>query len=317
MGNKDDQKDRLQDEESNTRQRRGYFSPLYSLFESESEMVTPGGHHSGDTNGFENQDDDSSIDSLYKTEMDMAGAGGYEHDDSSSRGTSCYGSSFDSSFKFPVAMTASEGHQHGGSVGEETGVRDCSMDGLFGSETEMKTAKTPSAHQYQKPTHKMRDGQNHSCCTDSLFESDTSSGDTSRDHSIEAEIVFTYDLPYVPQTAGEIPELPKRSPELTELTRPLVEIDENDFSRALYASRKQFEQERKYWDMKMNPDARRREHVAYPGKREKKREMRKARREASSPGHEGRKQQKLKLRVRKEAERLKRSIEEKGQGKEV
>ncbi len=128
---------------------------------------------------------------------------------------------------------------------------------------------------------------------------------------MEAEMVFAYNLPDVPRTAGEIPEVPQIPFRRVEHVDGLPAIDENDFTRAVRANRKGFEQERCHWDLKTRPEARRRVHDECMNGWKRKRNAKKAKKMARAPSHEARRLGKLKMRVRSEVERLKRSMEEK------
>ncbi len=163
----------------------------------------------------------------------------------------------------------SEGSQDDGWDEIDTGPRYSDpMPSFFGWKTE-RTSSGPRAHRFEY-------SKNHTCCSDSVFESDDSDWDMSRDHSMEAEMVFAYNLPNVPRTVGEIPEVPPVPFTPTEHVGGLPEIDDNSFARAVRANRKGFEQERRRWDLKTRPAARRRVHVAYMHGRERKRNAKEA-----------------------------------------
>lgn len=174
---------------------------------------------------------------------------------------------------------------------------------FFGSEAD-RTSGVPQARVFEY-------SKNHTCGSDSVFESDNSDWDMSRDHSLEAEMVHAHDLPDVPRTAGEILEVPQRPFRPLEQPVGLPEIDEDEFARAVRTNRKGFEQDRRHWDLKTRPEARRRVHIDYVKERERKRNAKNAKKMARSPSHEARRLGKLKITVRREAERLKRSMEEK------
>ena len=245
-------------------------------FEYEALMARPGGHRHGVSESGEIQDDDCSLDACPESESESA------------TGTS-------------------EGSQDDGWDEIETGPSHSdAMASIVESEVEQTTGG--------RQTHMFVYSEKHTCCSDSVFESNDSCWDMSRDHSMEAEIVFAYDLPDVPRTAGEIPEVPQIPFKPVEHVGALPEIDEDDFARAVYANRKGFEQERRRWDLKMRPEARRRVHIEYINERERRRNAKNARKMARSPSHERKRLGKLTLRVRREAERLKGSIEEKGKG---
>ncbi|ERF69932.1 hypothetical protein EPUS_05476 [Endocarpon pusillum Z07020] len=251
---------------------REYFKEF--CFQYEALMASPGGHRHGVSEGGKIQDDDYSLDTCSESGSDSA------------TGTS-------------------KGSQDDG--WDEIETVPCYSDAVAGI-VESEAEQTPGGRQ----AHKFGYSENHTCCSDSVFEFNDSYWDMSRDHSMEAEIVSAYDLPDVPRTAGEISEVPQIPFKPVEQVGVLAEIDEDDFARAVYANRKGFEQERRRWDVKMRPEATRRVHIEYTNGRAMKRNAKNARKTARSPSHERERLGKLTLRVKREAERSMRSIKEKG-----
>jgi hypothetical protein len=243
----------------------------------------------------------SELNKLFKSESAMEIDGGHQHQQSDNKHSQGKDSSLDALIQSNSAIMT-QGQPQNQINSRKFQNQDSSLDAVFESQDE----NAPSVHQQQQSKH---GSKSHSCGTDSIFESDNSLWDTLRDHSMDAEIVATYDLSDIPKMAGEIPEIPNGLLELKELGEQLPEINENDFARALCDNRDEFERDRIYWTMQLE---RRKVHVAYFGKLEKKREARELKKQSRSPRHEAKRLQKKTTRIRKEVERVDRSIQEKG-----
>lgn len=159
----------------------------------------------------------------------------------------CHECSKEFCIEYETLMARPGGHRHGVSENGEMQDHDCSLDACSEFESESATGtsegsqddgwdeietivesqaeQTPSERQ----VHNFVYSENHT------FESNDSGWDMSRDHSMEAEIVSAYELPDVPRTASEIPEVPQIPFKPGEHVAVLPEIDEADFARAVYA----------------------------------------------------------------------------------
>lgn len=199
----------------------------------------------------------------------------------------------------------------------ETSSGHPTTDSLLTAQSEEGSEKSASVHRQLTSSRQAHNSKTHSCCTDSIWESDTSYWDTSRDHDMEAEIVFAYDLPNIPRNFAELPEQPTSFYELEDHPGELPPIDAEDFARAFRQNRQYHEQQVKHWrDRIIRRGAanwqRTKLHIAYIQKREARRKAREDKKKGRSPSHEERRLQKKRMRIRQERERMDRSIEEKG-----
>jgi hypothetical protein len=181
-----------------------------------------------------------SMHSLFESETRFVVDTGRQHNESTEQDIKPHYCSVDSLFESKPGLTTYNGRQHCESNGWRSKGHDSSKPK---SEPKKEDDSLPSVQQHQ-PSHQFEYSQSHSCCTDSVLESDTSHWDTSRDHSLEAEIVFAYDLPDVPRTAAEMLKLPTGSYRRDEHSPQLSEIDENDFARWFNDKREERQKER-------------------------------------------------------------------------
>jgi hypothetical protein len=257
------------------------------------------------------------MDSLFESEIVLFAQGGHPHNECQGKqgqqDIKLHYYSVDSLFESGPSLMTYNGHQHCESNGWRSKGHDSSKSK---SEPKKEADSLPSVQQHQ-PSYQFEYSQKHSCCTDSVLESDTSHWDTSRDHSLEAEIVFAYDLADVPRTAAEMLKLPMSSYRRDVHSPQLPEIDENDFARWFNDNREERQKERNHWNAQLQQETRvnlerRKVHVAYMNKCEARRKAKAEKKSKRTPIHEEKRLQKKKLRVSREVERMRKSIEEKG-----
>jgi hypothetical protein len=179
-------------------------------------------------------DPDCSMNSLFDSDTALEERGGHQYRESMSWDSrNC---SLMSLFESDTAMRSLSGHQHTKSDSTKGQDEACSLMSVFESK---EASAIPGGHQQHQSASRFQYGESHGCSLDSILESETSEWDNSRDHTLEAEIVATYNLPAIPRTVNDIPSKQNGQP---------AEIDENDFAQSFAAHREDFENERKWWN---------------------------------------------------------------------